>query len=370
LPSTSGDLTIADVHDSIGVDGSEPQDLGRGEDLGRAAPSDSVAVAGPDLSGPKAILALVEAFADERELLRSPVLGAAEAALSRHAARLDAVWGPGPPSAREVRRSGDGEQEPRVLLERPHLRVLWKPPGWTVSVGNEGRRLPFEGPGTGLGYGGEMQRWLAERFGAAEPIVREESTEHGIAHRLDRETSGALLCARDFSGHFAARFAFAAGLVRKEYLCLCENHLPPAPTLFERPLLTLYRHGLKWRSIAAAEGRPACTELRAAGHFRHPDGSFSLAALRLHTGRLHQIRVHLATAGHSLAGDAAYGQGVRAWCPRIFLHASRLGIGLPDEPLVVQGPLPEDLAEALDALVAVDARALAQGVGSRGRQAG
>mmetsp|Transcript_71868 Transcript_71868/g.221996 ORF Transcript_71868/g.221996 Transcript_71868/m.221996 type:complete len:92 (-) Transcript_71868:38-313(-) len=77
----------------------------------------------------------------------------------------------------------------------------------------------------------------------------------------------------------------------------------------------------------------------------------SLVKVRIHTGRLHQIRAHLAHCGHPLAGDGLYGAGAGpTWCPRIFLHCCDLRLDIGDGPLAVRSPLPIDLRNALDIL--------------------
>eukprot|EP00435_Cladocopium_sp_Y103_P030175 s62_g7.t1 len=107
------------------------------------------------------------------------------------------------------------------------------------------------------------------------------------------------------------------------------------------------------------KGRDSKTEVVSAIHLRGPDGlNVSLLQVRLHTGRRHQIRAHLAHEGHPLLGDSSYGGPEVSWCPRIFLHASRLVVNMEEAggEVDVTCPLPEDLQAALHHLEALDLR--------------
>jgi len=111
-----------------------------------------------------------------------------------------------------------------------------------------------------------------------------------------------------------------------------------------------------FRAVVAKEGRNACTELLAVGHFVGPGNEdFSLVEVRLHTGRLHQIRAHLSHAQHPLVGDLLYGGGSSSWCNRIFLHAHGLQVKVGScNPVCIHVLLPSDLQEALDVLRPAD----------------
>mmetsp|Transcript_127606 Transcript_127606/g.285453 ORF Transcript_127606/g.285453 Transcript_127606/m.285453 type:complete len:231 (+) Transcript_127606:386-1078(+) len=214
--------------------------------------------------------------------------------------------------------------------------------------------------------GRPLQDWLASNLGLNCPIALDARRQHGAVHRLDRGTSGILLCARTYQGYYEAQLCFAARRVTKDYLCLCHGHVAGIfPRLLEAPLQVMGRPGAR-RSAASAGGLRACTELLAAAKLIGPEGDrLSLVWVSLHTGRLHQIRAHLSNEGHSLVGDVTYGGCSRPWCARIFLHALRLRIdpqpGGMGGPLDVRSPLPPDLMRALSAQVPVDApsRALA-----------
>eukprot|EP00419_Tripos_fusus_P068249 CAMPEP_0172896314 /NCGR_PEP_ID=MMETSP1075-20121228/155218_1 /TAXON_ID=2916 /ORGANISM="Ceratium fusus, Strain PA161109" /LENGTH=122 /DNA_ID=CAMNT_0013751693 /DNA_START=11 /DNA_END=375 /DNA_ORIENTATION=- len=114
------------------------------------------------------------------------------------------------------------------------------------------------------------------------------------------------------------------------------------------PLLKVEQQaGRGARSIVSPLGRPSHTELRRWWSMKAPTGEpISMVEVRLHTGRLHQIRAHMASLGHPLLGDDVYDRrtfNVCEWCPRLFLHAFRLCVNIGDGPIDIQLPLPEDL---------------------------
>mmetsp|Transcript_48297 Transcript_48297/g.111956 ORF Transcript_48297/g.111956 Transcript_48297/m.111956 type:complete len:127 (+) Transcript_48297:713-1093(+) len=114
------------------------------------------------------------------------------------------------------------------------------------------------------------------------------------------------------------------------------------------------------RSVVDAQGRPATTELLAVSHFSAGAMPLTLAALRIHTGRTHQIRVHFSSLGHPLLCDGLYGAGAFAkvpWCPRLFLHAHRVRLEMQGEALDVALALPPDLKAAGQQALAVDEKA-------------
>ncbi|CAE8617228.1 unnamed protein product [Polarella glacialis] len=296
--------------------------------------------------------------------LEDKLFDAASAALSACAKRLDTpeVGRQGNFSFRpelllpvERLRSSEAPTEPKVLQRLPGLYVLWKPPGWSASVASDEELLPTRGRSQAL------RDWLREHFGH-HPIVQDAGVTHGLVHRLDSQTSGAILWAPSYFGLFAARLQFAARRVCKEYICLCQGHIPVGnlPFRIEAPLLE--RGGGELgpsRSEVSAMGRQAITEVLDAAHLRCPDGKpLSLAKVRLHTGRTHQIRAHMGYEGYPLVGDPAYGGPSPNWCPRQWLHAWHLRINVPAEGLLdVEVPVPSDLRTVLQKLTAEDATA-------------
>jgi 23S rRNA pseudouridine1911/1915/1917 synthase len=134
-------------------------------------------------------------------------------------------------------------------------------------------------------------------------------------------------------------------LLDRRYLALVHGAAPPALTV-DRPIGRDRRVRTRM-SVAAAEGREAVTHLRLLEGL----GRFSLVEARLETGRTHQIRVHLESAGHPVVGDRVYGRREESLgLERQFLHSARLAFPHPEtgEPVEVESPLPHDLRLALD----------------------
>jgi 23S rRNA pseudouridine1911/1915/1917 synthase len=174
----------------------------------------------------------------------------------------------------------------------------------------------------------------------------------GIVHRLDRDTSGLILVAKSEKVRRALQQQFKARQVHKTYLTVLDGHLQPAWGRIEAPIGRDPNH--RQRMAVLAGGREAVTEYHVLEQFAHPvgpaAGDYTLAAAEPQTGRTHQIRVHFASIGHPVVGDAVYGRRrPRLEVPRQFLHAQRLGFKHPvtGQRLELEAPLPEDLAAVL-----------------------
>jgi 23S rRNA pseudouridine1911/1915/1917 synthase len=178
----------------------------------------------------------------------------------------------------------------------------------------------------------------------------------GIVHRLDKGTSGLLVVAKHDTAHRSLVEQFAGRTVEKEYLALVLGVPRAKEGLVNAPIGRDPRDR-KRMSVKAARGREARSSWRVEEAF---DGA-ALLRVRIHTGRTHQIRVHLASLGHPVAGDSTYG-GTRTPSSRSAaaraallslerpaLHAARLGFQHPRSGarLVFDSPLPDDLADVL-----------------------
>lgn len=180
----------------------------------------------------------------------------------------------------------------------------------------------------------------------------------GIVHRLDRDTSGLLLVAKTDAAHRRLSEALARRRIHRHYLACAWGELPEPDLTVSLPIGRDPAH--RKRMAVVTGGRSAVTHVRRLECWRSAD----LLAVRLQTGRTHQIRVHLRAIGHPVVGDPVYapqwergmgGAGGR-WaaelvtrCGRMFLHAARLSFSHPDtgERLVLTSPLPEPLASAV-----------------------
>ena len=176
----------------------------------------------------------------------------------------------------------------------------------------------------------------------------------GIVHRLDRDTSGLLVVAKDVGTHGTLSEALRARRIRRIYLAASWGRLAVRHRRVEAPIGR--DAGDRKRMAVRASGRRAVTRIRV----RETWAAAELLDVALETGRTHQIRVHLSHIGHPVVGDAVYGAGrergvdgpARGWardlarrCPRQFLHAAKLGFDHPvtGEPMRFRSPLPPDL---------------------------
>jgi RluA family pseudouridine synthase len=170
-----------------------------------------------------------------------------------------------------------------------------------------------------------------------------------VVHRLDKDTSGVVLFARDAEAHRALSMAFERGQVKKRYLALVEGRLEKAQTI-DAPIAA----GRKGRMRVAREGeqgKPSQTRVRALQLFAQA----SLVEAEPLTGRTHQIRVHLRHVGHPLLADPLYGKAPpvkvgTVEVTRTPLHAAWLEVALDGETLKFECPPPADFTAVVNAL--------------------
>jgi 23S rRNA pseudouridine1911/1915/1917 synthase len=189
----------------------------------------------------------------------------------------------------------------------------------------------------------------------------------GIVHRLDKETSGLIIVAKNDRTQRALQDQFQARTVYKEYLALVEGKLKPARGRIAAPIGRHPVHRQRMAVLPQSSGgraRDAVTEYEVIGRYSTPVKSganvanFSLVRVILHTGRTHQIRVHLAWYKHPVVGDTLYGyRRQRIALDRHFLHAHRLRLHLPGQSAESEfvASLPPALQAVLEQLAAADA---------------
>jgi 23S rRNA pseudouridine1911/1915/1917 synthase len=173
----------------------------------------------------------------------------------------------------------------------------------------------------------------------------------GLVHRLDKETSGLLVVAKDDRTHRLLSAALAARKVSRRYAALSWGHLNTPNERVEKPIARDPRD--RTRMAIVAGGKPARTDFYRLARF----DSCELLRAHLHTGRTHQIRVHLSSIGHPVVGDDTYGGGGGrrlAGLPpkRQFLHAAWLRFRHPvsGDVIDLRSDLPADLAHSLFAV--------------------
>jgi 23S rRNA pseudouridine1911/1915/1917 synthase len=177
----------------------------------------------------------------------------------------------------------------------------------------------------------------------------------GIVHRLDRGTSGVLVAAKNDAAHQALAEQFRDHAIERRYLAWVRG-LPGADAGRVDRAIGRHRSDRKRMSVHTRAGRGALTDWRVRRRF--PRSCCSLLEVSPATGRTHQIRVHLASAGLPIVGDPVYGRGgARPALARPALHASVLGLRHPrsGEWLRFEAPLPPDLASLLRELEAAEA---------------
>ncbi len=179
----------------------------------------------------------------------------------------------------------------------------------------------------------------------------------GIVHRLDKDTSGLLVVAKNDVAHRFLQEQFKGRTVEKRYTALVFGFLTPRRGRIEAPIGRDPRHRQRMAVVSAGKGREAATEYVVMGYYcderttrRSP---FTLVEVSPKTGRTHQIRVHLAYIGHPIVGDRVYGHRKQPLpLNRHFLHAGHLRFRRPSdgEWVEVQSELPDDLTRALGIL--------------------
>jgi 23S rRNA pseudouridine1911/1915/1917 synthase len=197
------------------------------------------------------------------------------------------------------------------------------------------------------GERGTLANALVARFPEC-AAVSDDPREGGLAHRLDTDTSGVILAARTRDDWQALRRAFSDGRVHKEYWALVTGH-PPDQGVVDVPLRQVGKL-VKPIPFGGAGALPARTEyqVRARGQ------QVALLRVKAETGRMHQVRAHLAFAGHPLVGDARYGgPPPPAGTSGHFLHAAEIRFPHPRSgaETVLRAPLPDERAKALHDLL-------------------
>jgi 23S rRNA pseudouridine1911/1915/1917 synthase len=219
-----------------------------------------------------------------------------------------------------------------IVYEDDVLLVINKPAGMVVH------------PGAGHSSGTLVNAVLAH----CPPIADVGGAGRGgLVHRLDKDTSGLILVGKDDATHTALQRQFKRRQVTKTYLALVEDQVQPREGIIEAPIGRDKRQRKKMTVVRS--GRKARTTYRVIEQF----ADHTLLEVCPHTGRTHQVRVHLAWLGYPIVGDAVYGhRRQRLLKSRHFLHAARLRIIHPatGEEIVFEAPLPPKLANVLEQL--------------------
>jgi 23S rRNA pseudouridine1911/1915/1917 synthase len=163
-----------------------------------------------------------------------------------------------------------------------------------------------------------------------------------VVHRLDRMTSGVMVFSRHSEANAPLAAAWKSGRVARSYVAVVEGHPGFEKTIIDEPIGRDRSHA--WRFIADPHGKPAATEVEVAARL---EGDLAVVRCTLITGRTHQVRVHLASAGHSVLGDRLYGSTRCSPPDRPLLHAHSISLPHPrtGKTLQVICPFPADMEE-------------------------
>jgi len=230
---------------------------------------------------------------------------------------------------------------PEIILENEHFIVINKPPGLLSIPDREGKEI-------------SLKQLLQQKYG-----------EIFTVHRLDRETSGIIVFAKDAETHKFLSQAFEERTVEKYYVGIVTGTLPDKQKTIDAPITeNMVKRGVM---IIHKRGKPAITDYTVLEEF----GKFSFLQFQIHTGRTHQIRVHMQYLGHPLVCDELYGDGLpvklssikrnynlskneeeeRPILARTGLHAQRLHFtDMHGKEYDVQAEMPKDMRALLQQL--------------------
>jgi len=237
-----------------------------------------------------------------------------------------------------------------ILFEDKYLAVIDKPAGMMVHAG-AGSTDDERNRGTLVNALLFHLAKLSDVGGSLRP---------GIVHRLDKQTSGAIVVAKDDVTHRNLGEMFSDREMHKTYIALAHGHLVKDDTTVNLPIARDLVRRIRM-TTRRADGRTAVSHIRVLERLTTPFGPFTLVEVKIETGRTHQIRVHLQSLGHPVVGDFLYGAphviresgGDRTLeLDRNFLHAAHLEFTHPrtHEEISVEAPLAPELAEFLHSL--------------------
>lgn len=240
-----------------------------------------------------------------------------------------------------IEKKAEAKNIPLKTLYNNHgLLVIDKP--WGLAVH----------PGAGL-KGDSLAQGLLYHFKNIH-LVGEEG-RNGIVHRLDKDTSGVMLVALTQEMYEFLKNAFAERKIKKEYIALVYGKIGKSHEVIDTALgkskTDFRKYTTKKDDMVLA--KPSVTEYWALEALSDGVDDYTLIRVKLHTGRTHQIRVHLSSIGHPLVGDQLYGRkkGKIKELERQFLHSRKIGVQLKDKSWVeAESPLPSDLRSVLKSL--------------------
>jgi 23S rRNA pseudouridine1911/1915/1917 synthase len=234
---------------------------------------------------------------------------------------------------------------PKIVYEDENIIVINKPHGLITHRKNKDDDQP------------SVVDWVIQNFPSlkevGEPFIASgfQTERAGILHRLDKDTSGLLLIAKDNETFYYLKSLFQTKKIKKYYQALAHGTFKKPAGIINSPL---GRIGLK--RTTKIEGKKMIDQKEAETEYKtlKEYEKFTLVELQPRTGRTHQLRVHLNSIGHPIAGDPVYGYkklAAPSGLERLFLHAFKLEFSTPDgKALTLETDLPEDLQKVLSKL--------------------
>ena len=244
----------------------------------------------------------------------------------------------------------EGTLRPEVVYKDRHFLVLSKPAGLLMHpfrVGTDHGKLVITEP--------TLTDWLKTHYPETKKVGDNPEMRPGLVHRLDRDTSGLVIVARDQETFAYFKSLFQGGGIQKTYLALVSGKLKNEKGVIEKPI-SLKSGTIKRTVHGGKMTKEAVTEYEVIEVFQQGSAWYSLVRVKPKTGRTHQIRVHLASIGHPILGDALYGSKKRSenkavTVSRLMLHAAALSFTSADKKLIeIEAPPPIDFKTALDDL--------------------
>ena len=240
----------------------------------------------------------------------------------------------------------------QVVYEDDDLSVIDKPAGMTVHAG------------AGAAESGTLVNALLHRYRTLSQVGGDERP--GIVHRLDKQTSGLIVVARNDAAHARLTEMFAKRQMKKTYLALVHGHLKQERGTIDAPIARDLIRRTRMTTRRTSGARTALTHYTVLRRISSRFGPFTLVSVRIETGRTHQIRVHMASIGHPVVGDTVYGAPARLMAmpshrqrdpepesvepERNFLHAAELEFAHPrtGKAIHLQSDLPGELQDLLE----------------------
>ncbi|HEX4311569.1 MAG TPA: RluA family pseudouridine synthase [Acidobacteriaceae bacterium] len=243
-----------------------------------------------------------------------------------------------------------------IVYEDAELSVIDKPAGMTVHAG----------AGAVEGEGGTLVNALLHRYQSLSSVGGDQRP--GIVHRLDKQTSGLIVVARNDAAHARLAAMFAERKMKKTYLALVHGHLKQDRGTIDAPIARDLLRRTRMTTRRQSGARTAVSHYTVLRRVSSRFGKYTLVSVRIETGRTHQIRVHLASIGHPVVGDTIYGAPARLivspsrqtrdpepeslQLKRNFLHAAELEFAHPrtGKPVHLKSALPRELDALLRAI--------------------